>query len=146
MSGYLDRPEETAAALPGGSYRSGDVGYLDEEGYLYLTGRRSELIRTGGEFVAPQEVEDALRDLSGVRDVAVVGVPDERFGEVVCAVFVMEPAADLPEIAAVRAHAASRLAGFKQPRRIVALPAIPRTPATGQIQRSRVRESIVARG
>jgi fatty-acyl-CoA synthase len=146
MSGYHGLPDETVAALRGGAYRSGDLGRLDDDGYLYLTGRTREVIRSGGESVSPSEVEYALRDLPGVRDVAVVGLPDTRWGEVVCAAVV--PAGDraVPDVAAVRAHVAGRLAPFKQPRRIAVVDAIPRTPATGQIQRSRVREAILAAG
>jgi fatty-acyl-CoA synthase len=136
MSGYLGAEPHT------GPYRSGDLGHLDGEGYLYLTGRKREVIRTGGETVAPSEVEDALRDLPGVRDVAVVGLPDERWGEVVCAVFVASPA---PDLELVRAHVAERLAPYKQPRRIAVVPAIPRTPATGQIQRGRLRDELGTR-
>jgi fatty-acyl-CoA synthase len=144
MSGYLDRPEETAAALLDGAYRSGDVGHLDGEGYLYLTGRRTELIRTGGESVSPAEVEDVLRDLPGVRDVAVVGVPDPSWGEVVCAVFVMSAGAETPDVTAIRRHL-STLAGFKHPRRVARVAVIPRTAATGQIQRTRIRDELLAR-
>ncbi|KAB1162335.1 class I adenylate-forming enzyme family protein [Micromonospora sp. DT46] len=142
MSGYHRLPAETAAALPDGVYRSGDLGRLDEEGYLHLTGRVREVIRTGGESVSPVEVEAALRGLAGVVDVAVVGLPDDRWGEVVCAVLVLAPGATPPDVGTVRGHVAGRLAGFKQPRRVVVLPAIPRTPATGQVQRSRIRESL----
>jgi acyl-CoA synthetase (AMP-forming)/AMP-acid ligase II len=144
MSGYLDLPEETESALRDGCYRSGDLGHLDEEGYLHLTGRKREVIRTGGESVSPSEVEEVLRDLPGVRDVAVVGLPDDRWGEVVCAVFVMEPGTDCPEVAQVRGHASARVAAFKQPRRVAVVSSIPRTAATGQIQRSRVRDEVLA--
>ncbi|WP_416903599.1 class I adenylate-forming enzyme family protein [Micromonospora echinospora] len=142
MSGYHRLPAETAAALPDGVYRSGDLGRLDEEGYLYLTGRLREVIRTGGESVAPVEVETALRGLAGVVDLAVVGLPDDRWGEVVCAVLVLAHGAPHPDVETVRAHVAGRLAGFKQPRRVVVLPAIPRTTATGQVQRSRIRAAL----
>lgn len=133
MSGYFGGVPHT------GPYRSGDLGYLDDEGYLYLTGRKREVIRTGGETVAPSEVEEALRDLPGVRDVAVVGLPDDRWGEVVCAVFVASAA---PDLEVVRAHVAGRLAAYKHPRRVAVVPAIPRTPATGQVQRGRLRDSL----
>jgi fatty-acyl-CoA synthase len=83
------------------------------------------------------------RDLPGVRDVAVVGLPDERWGEVVCAVFVLHPGAMCPEVAQVRGHLATRMAAFKQPRRVAVVLAIPRTAATGQIQRSQVRAEIL---
>jgi fatty-acyl-CoA synthase len=144
MSGYLDLPEATESALRDGYYRSGDLGHLDEEGYLHLTGRKREVIRTGGESVSPYEVEEVLRDLPGVRDVAVVGLPDDRWGEVVCAVFVMEPGTACPELAQVRGHASARVAPFKQPRRVAVVPCIPRTPATGQIQRSCLRDDLLA--
>jgi fatty-acyl-CoA synthase len=133
MNGYL------GAAPLTGEYRSGDLGRLDEEGYLFLTGRTREVIRTGGESVGPAEVEHALRDLPGVLDVAVVGVPDERWGEVVCAVFVVPDGCPPPTVAQVRSHVDGRLAGFKLPRRVATAAAIPRTPATGQIQRGRLR-------
>lgn len=144
MSGYLDLPEESATALRDGCYRSGDLGHLDDEGYLYLTGRRREVIRTGGESVSPYEVEEVLRDLPGIRDVAVVGLPDDRWGEVVCAVFVLEPGVARPEVAQVRGHVSARMAAFKQPRRVAVVESIPRTAATGQIQRSRVRDEVLA--
>jgi acyl-CoA synthetase (AMP-forming)/AMP-acid ligase II len=102
------------------------------------------VIRSGGESVSPSEVEHALRDLPGVREVAVVGLPDARWGEVVCAAVVPAAGGSVPNLAAVRAHVAGRLAPFKQPRRIAVVDAIPRTPATGQIQRSRVRDAILA--
>lgn len=143
MSGYHDLPEETAAALRDGVYRSGDLGYLDDEGYLHLAGRTREVIRTGGETVAPFEVEQALRDLPDVRDVAVVGLPDPTWGEVVCAVLVLAPGAAAPDVTTLRRHVADRLAGFKQPRRVAVVSEIPRTPATGQIQRSRIRDALL---
>lgn len=143
MSGYHGLPQETDEALRDGVYRSGDLGYLDDEGYLHLTGRQREVIRSGGETVSPVEVEQALADLPGVRDVAVVGLPDERWGEVVCAVLALQPGAAPPDVATVRRHVAHRLARFKQPRRVAIVPEIPRTSATGQIQRSRIRAALL---
>ncbi|MBN9620193.1 MAG: acyl--CoA ligase, partial [Actinobacteria bacterium] len=116
MDGYLRLPDETARALRDGVYHSGDVGEFDADGYLYLTGRLKELIRTGGESVWPVEVEQALRGLPGVRDLAVIGVPDDRWGEVVCAAVVVADGAPAPDVAAVAAHLDGRLARFKQPR------------------------------
>lgn len=144
MDGYHNLPAETAAALQDGVYRSGDVGHLDDEGYLYLTGRTREVIRTGGESVGPAEVEHALRDLPGVRDVAVVGLPDARWGEIVCAVFVLSAGTPPPDVTTVRSHLDGRLASFKQPRRVAVTTDIPRTPATGQIQRNRLRDTLIA--
>lgn len=140
MQGYLRRPAETAAAIRDGVYYSGDVGRLDDDGYLYLTGRTRELIRSGGETIWPAEVETALRDLPGITDLAVVGIPDERWGEVVCAAVVVS--GEAPEVAVVREHAAARLAPYKHPRMVVSVPAIPRTAATGQVRRGALREMI----
>ena len=135
--GYFDDPAATAQALRDGWFHSGDLGELDAEGHLHVTGRKKDLIRTGGESVAPSEVEDALRDHPGVADVAVVGVPDPDWGEVVCAVIV--PAAGRPgdgvDLASLQRHCRDRLAGFKKPRLLARVDAIPRTAATSQVQR-----------
>jgi fatty-acyl-CoA synthase len=144
MEGYLRLPDETALALRDGVYHSGDVGHFDDDGFLYLTGRTKELIRTGGESVWPVEVEQALRGLPGVADLAVIGVPDERWGEVVCAVFVPAPDAPVPDLARVAAHLDGRLARFKQPRLVARVAEIPRTTATGQVQRRVLRDLIAA--
>ena len=143
MDGYFDRPAETAAALAGGWYHTGDLGTMDDEGYLWITGRAREVIRTGGETVAPVEVEQALAGLGGVADLAVVGVPDPQWGELVClAVVPASPADSPPDVASVREWLGGRLAAFKHPRRIVAVDSIPRTPATGQVQRTLLRDVI----
>lgn len=142
MTGYLDRPEETAQALAGGWYHTGDLGTIDDEGYLHITGRAREIIRTGGESVAPPEVETALATYPGIRDTAVIGVPDERWGEVVCAVVVLEAGIAPPDVDSLRDHVADVLAPFKHPRRVVVVEAIPRTAATGQVQRALLREQV----
>jgi acyl-CoA synthetase (AMP-forming)/AMP-acid ligase II len=140
MNGYLGAAPLTTP------YESGDLGVLDDDGYLYLTGRSREVIRTGGESVGPAEVEHALRDLPGILDVAVVGLPDAQWGELVCAVFVLPADRPPPTTAEVRSHVAGRLAAFKLPRRIATAATIPRTPATGQIQRSRLRDQLLTDG
>jgi fatty-acyl-CoA synthase len=145
MDGYFDRPAETAAALAGGWYHTGDLGTMDPDGFVYITGRAKEVIRTGGETVAPVEVEEALRGLPGAVDLAVIGVPDEQWGEVVCAVVVPEDRRSPPDLASVRAWLGGRLAAFKHPRRVVTVEAIPRTPATGQVQRTLLRDVTVAK-
>jgi fatty-acyl-CoA synthase len=143
MDGYYRLDSQTEAVLREGVYRSGDVGELDEDGYLYLTGRTSELIRTGGESVWPVEVEAALRGLPAVADLAVIGIPDGTWGEIVCAVLV--PAeGPVPDLERLHRQLDGRLARFKHPRRIVVMPDIPRTPATGQVQRRRLRDQALA--
>ena len=145
MDGYFDDPEATAAALRDGWFHTGDLGALDADGYLSIVGRLKDVIRTGGESVTPAEVEAALAGAPGVRELAVVGIPDPHWGEVVCAVVVPEAGAT-PTLDALRAHCAGRLAGFKQPRRLEQIEALPRTAATGQVQRTLLVEQIAARG
>jgi fatty-acyl-CoA synthase len=142
MDGYYRLGQQTAAVLRDGVYRSGDTGELDGDGYLYLTGRTSELIRTGGESVWPVEVEAALRGLDGVADLAIVGVPDETWGEIVCAALVPAVGSPVPDLGRLRSHLDGRLARFKHPRRVALVPEIPRTPATGQVQRRLLREQV----
>jgi acyl-CoA synthetase (AMP-forming)/AMP-acid ligase II len=135
MDGYFDDPEATREALAGGWYHTGDLGALDEEGYLSIVGRARDVIRTGGETVAPPEVEAVLGTHADVAEVAVVGVPDAEWGEVVTAVVVVRPGAAPLTVDLLRAHCEGRLAAFKQPRRLAIVDSLPRTAATGQIQR-----------
>jgi fatty-acyl-CoA synthase len=135
FDGYLDDPETTAAALQDGWYHTGDVVDVDDEGYLSIVGRARDVIRTGGETVAPPEVEAVLAKLPGVTDVAVIGLPDEQWGEVVCAVIVPAAERTPPTLDDVRSHCDGLLARFKVPRRVEIVDAIPRTPATQQVQR-----------
>ena len=143
MDGYFDKPDATAEALRDGWYHTGDLGSLDDEGYLSVVGRIRDVIRTGGETVAPAEVEAALATHPGVREVAVVGLPDAKWGEMVCAVVVPEPGfAETLDLDDLRAHATRALAAFKQPRQLELVDALPRTPATGQVQRPLLVERI----
>src|SRR6185369_13661405 len=115
---YFDAPEETAVALHDGWYHTGDLGVFDDEGYVSIVGRARDVIRTGGETVAPVEVEAALATHPAIAEVAVVGVTDAQWGETVTAVVVLRDGADAPDLAALRAHCSGRLASFKQPRRV----------------------------
>lgn len=145
MDGYFDDPEATAAAFDGDWFRMGDLGALDADGYLSIIGRKKEVLRTGGESVSPNEVEAVLRDAPGVEEVAIVGLPDPEWGEVLCAAVVPREGA-APTLAALRDHCEGRLAGFKKPRRIALLERLPRTAATSQVQRTMLVEEIVTRG
>jgi acyl-CoA synthetase (AMP-forming)/AMP-acid ligase II len=142
MDGYFDNPDATAAALIDGWYHTGDLGAFDDEGYLSIVGRARDVIRTGGETVAPVEVEQVLSAHDAIAEVAVVGVPDPQWGEVVTAVVVASGTA--PDIDELRTFCAGRLAPFKQPRRVVVVDALPRTPATGQVQRTLIVERLLA--
>lgn len=143
MDGYFNLPEQTAAVFDDGWYRSGDLAEADADGFYTITGRVREVIRSGGETIAPAEVEIALSDLAGIRSVAVVGLPDPVWGEIVCAAVVLEGERACPSVEELRAHLADRLAGFKHPRRVMTLAEMPKTPATGQIMRSRVKEILL---
>jgi long-chain acyl-CoA synthetase len=142
MAGYFNRPAETAAALPGdGWLRTGDGGYLDDEGYLFLTDRIKDMIVSGGENVYPVEVEEALSQHPAVLEAAVIGVPDERWGETVKALVVLRPgsAATAEELIA---FARERLAGYKLPRSVDFVEELPRTPS-GKVLKRELRERYV---
>ena len=140
FDGYFGDEAATADALVDGWYRTGDLADVDEDGYLRIVGRARDLIRTGGESVTPGEVEAVLVDHPAIADVAVVGLPDAQWGEVICAVIVA--AGDPPTLEELAAHCDGRLARFKRPRRIVVVDVIPRTPATNQVQRRLLVEEI----
>ncbi len=134
MNGYFRDAEATAAALAGGWFHTGDLAERDDEGYYRIVGRAKEVIRTGGETVAPVEVDAVLMQLPGVVDAAVVGVPDDDWGEVVTAFVVARPQVRLG-LEDLRSHCEGRLASFKHPRRLVMVDELPRTGATRQVQR-----------
>jgi fatty-acyl-CoA synthase len=134
MNGYFRSPEATAAALEGGWFHTGDLGEQDEEGYFSIVGRAGDVIRTGGEAVAPVEVDLVLQSAPGVADAAVAGTPDESWGEVICAFVVPRPGESV-DLASLRRHCEGKLASFKHPRRLMVVDALPRTGATRQIQR-----------
>lgn len=127
MRGYLGRPEETAATVVDGWLRTGDVGHLDEDGYLTLVGRSKEMIIRGGENIYPKEIEDLLTSHSDVLEAAVIGVPDPTWGEVVVAFVQARPGADL-DVGALRELCRSNLTSYKRPCAIHVLEALPKNP------------------
>lgn len=143
MDGYFEDPETTAETLVDGWYRSGDLGAFDEDGFLSILGRKKEILRSGGESISPAEVEAVLRDAPGVSEIAIVGLPDPDWGERVCAAVVPERGS-IVTLAGLQEYCASRLAGFKKPRSLVLLEALPRTAATAQIQRTLLVEKIIS--
>jgi long-chain acyl-CoA synthetase len=141
--GYFNRPAETAAALaPDGWLRTGDGGYVDEEGYLFLTDRIKDMIVSGGENVYPVEVEEALAQHADVADVAVIGVPDGHWGEAVKALIVPRAGAQ-PTPEDLIAFARERLAGYKLPRSVEFVDGFPRTPS-GKVLKRELRRRFVA--
>jgi acyl-CoA synthetase (AMP-forming)/AMP-acid ligase II len=146
FDGYYENPEATAEAFTAdGWFRTGDLAVADADGFLSIVGRAKDVIRTGGETVAPTEVEIALRGLAGTLDVAIVGLPDTRWGEVVCAVVVADGSGPPPTLDDVRA-ACTDLAPFKRPRALRVVAAIPRTGATLQVQRRLLVEQLLLQG
>jgi fatty-acyl-CoA synthase len=144
MDGYFDDPDATAEALRDGWYHTGDLGAFDADGYLSIVGRARDVIRSGGETISPVEVEQVLAAHPAFAEVAVVGVPDTSWGEIVTACVVVHAGSDAPDVDALRGWCADRLAAFKHPRRVVVLDSLPRTPATGQVQRTLIVERLVA--
>ncbi|WP_037577811.1 class I adenylate-forming enzyme family protein [Phaeacidiphilus oryzae] len=145
--GYWDDPSATAAAFRSGWFRTGDLARIDEAGYLHLTDRKKDVIVTGGENVSAREVEAVLLEHPAVDRAAVVGVPDPRWGERVCAVLVPVPAPGVPspDPDELTALCRGRLAGFKVPRRVVLADALPLT-GTGKVAKGVLRERLAAAG
>ncbi len=139
MSGYLNRPDETRAALRERWVMTGDLGRIDEDGDLYYVGRSKEMIKSGGFSIDPREVERALLTLPEIREAAVIGAPDTHWGEMVVA-FVVSDAADVGEQHVIDTCRA-RLAAYKLPKRVVFLDALPLN-ATGKVERGRLRERL----
>ena len=138
MSRYWNNPEATAQTIDAdGWLRTGDAGYLDRDGYLYIHDRVKDMIISGGENVYPAEVENALYAHPGVADVAVIGVPDEKWGEAVKACVVVKAGHTLSE-ADVIAHARGHIAGYKCPKSVDFIAALPRNPS-GKILRRELR-------
>ncbi|HEX8802832.1 MAG TPA: AMP-binding protein, partial [Acidimicrobiales bacterium] len=138
MAGYWGKPSATAEAIDAdGWFRTGDAGYADADGYLYLHDRVKDMIVSGGENVYPAEVENVLMTHPGVADVAVIGVPDERWGEAVKAIVV--PAGDRPDPAEIVAFARERLAGYKLPKSVDFAEVLPRNPS-GKLLKRELRE------
>jgi long-chain acyl-CoA synthetase len=136
---YWGDEAKTAAAWREGAFTVGDLGHLDRDGYLFLDGRRDDLIISGGVNVYPAEVEAVLGEVPGIGELAVVGLPDEQWGQRVCVAVVpaatSDPAAVASLVEALRSHASARLAGYKRPKQYVVLPGLPHT-ATGKVQRN----------
>jgi acyl-CoA synthetase (AMP-forming)/AMP-acid ligase II len=124
MQGYWNKPEETAAALRGGWMHTGDGGYLDEDGYLYVVDRIKDMIISGGENVYSAEVENAVSSHPAVAQCAVIGVPDPGWGERVHAVVVLRPGAALTA-EELREHVKALIAGYKAPRSLEVVDALP---------------------
>ncbi len=136
--GYFALPEESAEALQEGWFRTGDLGNIDNDGYLFLTGRKSELINRAGEKIAPREVEEVLHQLSQVESAGVAGIPSAVYGEEVAAFLVLRPGQTISS-EEVSAHCNIRLAPFKVPLTILFVEELPKGPS-GKVQRRLLTE------
>ena len=135
--GYHGKPEATAEAFTeDGWFRSGDLGYLDADGYLYISDRLKDMIISGGENIYPAEVENLISDIAGVSGVAVIGVPDDQWGEVPWAVVTLRAETDTTvDTASVRAHLDGKIARYKLPKNVVVVDELPRT-ASGPVRKA----------
>jgi acyl-CoA synthetase (AMP-forming)/AMP-acid ligase II len=139
MSGYWKDVEKTAKALtPDGWLRTGDMGYMDEEGYIYLAGRGDDLIIRGGEKISPEEVENVLYSHPAIEEAAVIGVPDPEWGQQPRAIVVLKEGQRV-EPEEIIEFCRQRLSGFKRPRSVVFIDELPRT-STGKVLKRILRE------
>jgi fatty-acyl-CoA synthase len=142
MRNYWKDPEKTAASFFGDWFRTGDVGFVDEEGFLYLTDRKKDMIISGGENIASSEVERVIYQLPQVAECAVVGLPDDRWGERPVAVVVLRAGATL-EQSELERHCRAHLAAFKVPRQLVVREVLPRNPS-GKVLKRMLRDELGA--
>ncbi len=142
--GYWNNPEATAKAFEDGWLCTGDIAYCDDEGDYYIVDRSKDMYISGGENVYPAEVENVLFQLEGVAEAAVIGVHDDKWGEVGKAIIALKPGAEL-SAESVIAYCKSRLAGFKTPRHVEFIPALPRN-AAGKVEKPRLRREFGDRG
>jgi len=138
VPGYWNKPEATAESLPGGELRTGDVGFMDPDGWFYLVDRKKDMINAAGYKVWPREVEDVLYGHPAVREAAVVGVPDEYRGETVKAYVSLKPGATVTEEELI-GFCKQQMAAYKYPRSIDFVEDLPKT-TTGKILRRELRD------
>jgi long-chain acyl-CoA synthetase len=139
VPGYWNRPQATEQTMPGGELHTGDVGFMDADGWYYLVDRKKDMIVASGYKVWPREVEDTLLRHPAVREAAVIGVPDEYRGETVWAYVSLRPGSEAAPDDLVE-FCRAQMAAYKYPRRIQVLPELPKTP-TGKLLRRELRDS-----
>lgn len=138
MQGYWNQPEETAKAIRNGWLLTGDIGHCDDDGYFYITDRKKDMLIVNGINVYPREIEEVIYRFPGVKEAAVIGVPDPRKGEQPLAFVAGNDGVSL-DTTALLEFMRERLAAYKIPRNIVSLPALPRNN-TGKVLKTRLRE------
>lgn len=133
MQGYWNDPETTAQTVVDGWLQTGDLATYDEDGFIYITGRASEMIKSGANRISPKEIEEVISELKGIEEVAVVGVPDETLGEIIKAFIVVSPGNKLEKMS-ILAHCRKNLANYKIPKKIEFVGELPKT-ASGKVRR-----------
>jgi fatty-acyl-CoA synthase len=141
MAGYYKNPEATAEASAHGWHHTGDIGYLDDDGFLFIVDRAKDMVISGGFNVYSAEVEQALMEHPAVRDCAVVGLPDEKWGERVTAVVQLQPGAEVAE-AELRAFAKARIGSVKAPKQVQFWPDLPRSKV-GKVLKTDIRAQLL---
>jgi fatty-acyl-CoA synthase len=144
FAGYYDNPEANAKAFRDGWFRTGDLGHMDTEGFVYITGRASDMYISGGSNVYPREIEEKILTHGGVAEVAIVGVPDPLWGEVGYAVCVARPEATLTEADLID-FLAGKIAKYKMPKRFLIWDALPKS-GYGKVPKRLVKDELIARG
>ena len=137
---YWNRPDATRDAFDNGWFRTGDIGEIDDEGYLYIKDRIKDMIISGGENIYPAEIESVIIGIPGVAEVAVIGLPDEKWGEIACAIVVADPTK--ADEAGILAFCGEKLARYKLPKKVLFVESIPRNPS-GKILKRVLREQYV---
>jgi long-chain acyl-CoA synthetase len=143
MRGYWRDPEQTAKVLRPSGLHTGDLGWMDEDGYLYIVGRESEMIKSGAHRISPREIEDVIESIDGVLECAVVGVPDEQLGQAILAVVAPRDGHELERQGLLRT-CLEELPRYKLPAHVLTVSALPRTPA-GKVARAELLELWAAR-
>jgi len=138
MKGYWNQEAATAQALRGGWLYTGDLGYFDEDGYIYLSGRAKDFIKRGGEMVSPEEVEQILHSHPMIDEAAIIGIPDLSWGERVRAIVVPKPGETIDEKEVIE-YCRSRMSGFKRPESVIIVDELPRNPL-GKVLKRVLRE------
>lgn len=144
FSGYYNNPKANAESFQNGWFLTGDIGHMDDAGYVYLTGRKSDMYISGGSNIYPREIEEKLLEHPAIAEIAIVGVPDANWGEVGAAVIALSNGATLDE-AELRAWFADKVARYKQPKLIVFRDELPKS-SYGKVEKRRVRELLMADG
>src|SRR5699024_2822445 len=141
MKTYWQDPERTAASFFGDRFRSGDMGYLDEDGFLFLVDRKKDMVLTGGENVASSEVERVLYQMPGISEAAVIGLPDPTWGECVVAIVVLDEGHSLT-LEELQSFFRGKIASFKTPKQLIVTDALPRNPS-GKILKRVLRDELI---